>query len=150
MRAHFRHLRLIDSNDISNSLIQWVLTSIIVLWRFGSPPGFELSKWKLPWECEGSFPHTFLHSRASLLACNLASLCFGREPKVRVATTSMILFCPRWFFEWLWLLFRNMWTHFSMFFFFFFFSSIFNIAFVFYISTFNVGRTICRHTSHHD
>jgi hypothetical protein len=43
-----------------------------------------------------------------------------------------------------------MWTHFSMFFFFFFFSSIFNIAFVFYISTFNVGRTICRHTSHHD
>jgi hypothetical protein len=37
-------------------------------------------------ECEGSFPHTFLHSRASLLAHNLASPCIGCEPKAKVAT----------------------------------------------------------------
>ncbi len=24
-------------------------------------------KWELPWECEGSLPHTFLHSRESLM-----------------------------------------------------------------------------------
>jgi hypothetical protein len=35
------------------------------LWTFRSPPGFQLPRWKLPWECEGSFPHTFFHSWAS-------------------------------------------------------------------------------------
>jgi len=46
-----------------------------------------------PLGCEGSFPHTFLHSReyvvwflASFLACNLANPCLGREPKARVTT----------------------------------------------------------------
>jgi hypothetical protein len=48
------------------------------------------------WEWECSFSHTFLHSqpfrsmkcdfRASLLVHILTSLCFGREPKVRVVT----------------------------------------------------------------
>jgi hypothetical protein len=53
---------------------------IIALWRFGSLPGLHLPKWELPWECEGSFLHTFLHSPEHavcllgfLLAYNLAS-----------------------------------------------------------------------------
>jgi len=29
----------------------------------GSPSGFQFSKWEFTWECEGSFPHTLLHSR---------------------------------------------------------------------------------------
>jgi hypothetical protein len=35
------------------------LTLAIALWSFGSPPGLHLPKWELPWECEGSLPHTF-------------------------------------------------------------------------------------------
>jgi hypothetical protein len=72
----------------------WVLTPVIALWRFGSPLGLHLPKWELPWECEGSFPHTFLHSwehavwfSGFLLARNLASpFRPGREPKAKVAT----------------------------------------------------------------
>ncbi len=50
-------------NDIRNVSIQWVLTPKIALWGFKSPLGLQLPKWEFPWECEGSFPHTFLHSR---------------------------------------------------------------------------------------
>ncbi len=32
------------------------------LWTFKSPMGLKLPRWKLPWECEGSFPHIFVHS----------------------------------------------------------------------------------------
>ncbi len=39
----------------------------IGLWSFGSPPGLHLPKRELPWECEGSLPHTFLHSQESLM-----------------------------------------------------------------------------------
>jgi hypothetical protein len=46
-----------------NASIQWVLTPAIALWRFESPPGFQLPKWEFPWECEGWFPHILLHSR---------------------------------------------------------------------------------------
>jgi len=70
---------------IKNSLNHWVLTFIITLWTFRSPPRLQLPKWKLFWEYEGSFLHTFLYSQASLLAHNLAIPCLGREPKVRVA-----------------------------------------------------------------
>jgi len=63
------------------------LTLVIVLSTFRSPLGLQLPKWKLLWECEGSFPHTFLHSQASLLARNLTSPCLGREPKARVVTS---------------------------------------------------------------
>jgi hypothetical protein len=38
-----------------NSLIQWVLASVITLWRFKSPPRLQLPKWELTWECECSF-----------------------------------------------------------------------------------------------
>jgi len=31
--------------------------------ELGARQGLQLPKWKLPWECEGSFPHTFVHSR---------------------------------------------------------------------------------------
>jgi hypothetical protein len=37
------------------------LTPAIVFWKFKSPPRLQFPKWKLPWECEGSFHHTFLH-----------------------------------------------------------------------------------------
>jgi hypothetical protein len=49
--------------------------------KFGSSQGLHLPKWELPWECEGSFAHTFLHSReyvmwlpGFLLAHTLATL----------------------------------------------------------------------------
>jgi hypothetical protein len=67
------------------------LTLAITLWTFANPLGFHFPKWKLLWECEGSFPHTFLHFRASLLAHNLANFYFGREPKAKVATPSNTL-----------------------------------------------------------
>jgi hypothetical protein len=38
-------------------------TPAIALWKFGSPLGFQLPKGEFTWECEGSFPHTLLHSR---------------------------------------------------------------------------------------
>jgi hypothetical protein len=47
----------------------------------------------IPLGCEGSFPHTFSHSRkyvvwlsASLLACNLINPCLSHKPKAKVAT----------------------------------------------------------------
>jgi len=46
-----------------NSSIEWVLTPAFTLWKFGSPFGLQLPKWEFTWECEGSFPHTLLHSR---------------------------------------------------------------------------------------
>jgi hypothetical protein len=64
----------------------------------GSPPGLQLPKWKLLWECEGSFPHTFLHSRVSLLARNIASPCLGREPKAKVATSNVYI--SKWLRIW--------------------------------------------------
>jgi hypothetical protein len=36
---------------------------VVVLWKFESPPRRQFTKWDLIWECEGSFPHTLLHSR---------------------------------------------------------------------------------------
>jgi len=50
-------------NDIKKFSIEWVLTPKIAPWKFGSPSGLQFPKWKLTWECEGSFLHTFLHSR---------------------------------------------------------------------------------------
>jgi hypothetical protein len=44
------------------SSILWVLIPVIALWKFDSLPGLQLPKWELPWKCEGSFLHTFLHS----------------------------------------------------------------------------------------
>jgi hypothetical protein len=44
-----------------NAISHWVLTPVIALWSFGSPPRLHLPKWELPWECEGSFPHSPSH-----------------------------------------------------------------------------------------
>jgi len=55
-----------DFNDIKNATNHWVVTPVITPWIFGSPLGLHLPKWELPWENEGSLPHTpshFLHSR---------------------------------------------------------------------------------------
>jgi hypothetical protein len=97
------------SNDIKNSLIPWVLTPAITLWRFKSPSGLQLPRWELNWECGGSSPHTFLHSREhemwfpnSLLARTFASPCLDREPKAKVATFSPTRGrgqCPHWQLE---------------------------------------------------
>jgi len=46
-----------------NSLNHWVLAFAIILWTFVSPPRLQLPTWEFTWECEGSFPHTLLHSR---------------------------------------------------------------------------------------
>ncbi len=57
------------SNDIRNSLIQWVLTFAMALWKLSYTPKSM--------RCD---------SRASLLARTLTSPCLGCEPKARVAT----------------------------------------------------------------
>jgi len=61
--------------------------------KFWESTGLHLPKWELPWECEGSLPHTLLHSRESLMWLSgfpwpapLQPLCLGRKPKARVAT----------------------------------------------------------------
>jgi hypothetical protein len=71
-------------------LNQWVLTPAIALWKF--------PKWEFTWECEGSFPHTLLHSQEHemwlpsfpLGPRNLANLCLGHEPKAKVATITIV------------------------------------------------------------
>jgi hypothetical protein len=65
--------------------MQGLLTSAIALWRFGTPLGLQLPKWKLTWECESSSSH----SLTLLLARTLANLRFGREPKAKVTTIIM-------------------------------------------------------------
>jgi hypothetical protein len=45
-------------------------------WTFGSPPGLQLPTWEFTLECEGSFPHTLLHSQGhenATLRLNLGS-----------------------------------------------------------------------------
>jgi hypothetical protein len=67
---------------------------VIALWRFGSPLGVQFPKRELTWECEGSFLHILRGMRcdswATLLACTLASRCFGHEPKVRVVIKNVL------------------------------------------------------------
>jgi len=69
------------------------LTFVIVFWTFRSTPKLQFPKWKLPWKCEGLFPHTLFtpgsmwhDSQASLLAHNLTTSCLGHEPKAKVTT----------------------------------------------------------------
>jgi hypothetical protein len=72
----------------------WPLQNSMGSWsHFGnwSPSGLQFPKWKLVLECEGSFPHTLLHSREHevwlsdfLLAYNLANPCFGRNLRLRL------------------------------------------------------------------
>jgi len=62
--------------------MQGVLTFAIALLRFGNPPGFQLPKWELTWECESSFSHTLTF----LWAHTLANLYLGHKPEARVVT----------------------------------------------------------------
>jgi len=50
--------------------IHWVLIPTIALWTFGSLSEFQLPMWELLWECEGLFPHTFLHFPLGPQLCN--------------------------------------------------------------------------------
>jgi len=85
--------------DIYVSIIfQWykeilnplVLTPVIVLWKFGSPPRLQIPKMEAPLGVWGFIPsHTFTLG-LPLLACNLTSHCLGHKPKVRVATIGML------------------------------------------------------------
>jgi len=77
-------------NDIRNFLIQWVLTLVISLWRFGSPLGLQFPKWEFIWGCGGSFPHTLLHSgsmkcdsRAHSWPTPLQALALVSSPRLR-------------------------------------------------------------------
>jgi len=70
---------------------------LTILWKFGSPSGFQLPKWELTWSVEvHSFTFSYIlrsmkcDSQVSLLACTFASPCFGCEPKTRVATSSTV------------------------------------------------------------
>ncbi len=42
----------------------------------------KLPKWKLSWECEGSFPHTFLHSQASSWLATLQAFTLVTSPRL--------------------------------------------------------------------
>ncbi len=46
----------------------------------------QLPSWELTWECESSSSH----SLTLLLARTLVSLCLGRKPKAKVATTKLL------------------------------------------------------------
>jgi hypothetical protein len=61
------------------------LTPAITLWRFGSPPGFQIPK-VAPLGVWRFIPSHFPSLLGFLLAHNLASPCLGHEPKARVAT----------------------------------------------------------------
>jgi hypothetical protein len=89
-------------NDIKKSSSYGVLTLIIALWKFGGSTGLHLPKWELFWVW-GFIPSHFPTFSG---ACNvtfglpfwpatLQALCFGREPKPRVAT-SMLLMTILW------------------------------------------------------
>jgi len=64
-----------------NVTSHWGLTPEIALWSFGSPPGLHLPKWELPWECEGSLPHTPSHFLTLLGVCDVTpGLFLGPHP----------------------------------------------------------------------
>jgi hypothetical protein len=85
-------------NDIRNSSIQWVLTLVIVFWKFESSSKLQLPKWEFTWSVE-VHSRTLFHTlgsmkcdpRASLLACTFISPNFGREPKANVMTLYIYL-----------------------------------------------------------
>ncbi len=72
-------------NDIRNSSIQWVLTPAIALWK--SQSGSSLGSVRVHSLTLSYIPESMkCDFRASFLACNLASICLGYEPKFQVAT----------------------------------------------------------------
>jgi hypothetical protein len=95
MRTHF-DIYVPRAFQWYNFSIKWVLTPTIALWRFGSPLGFQLPKVGVHLECEGSFPHTLLHSRENemwlpgfIFGPHLRKPLLGHEPKARVTTLQL-------------------------------------------------------------
>jgi hypothetical protein len=83
-------------NDIKNVTSYWVLTPEIVLWSFRNPLRLHLPEWELPWECEGSFPHTPSHFLTLLGVCDVTlGLLFGSHPCDLFALTPGLLFGPQ-------------------------------------------------------
>ncbi len=83
-------------NDMRNSSRHLVLTHVIALWRFKSPPGFHLSSGS----CLGSvkvhsltFSYTPENMRcdswASSWLATLQPFCLGHKPKAKVVTSSL-------------------------------------------------------------
>jgi hypothetical protein len=62
--------------------MQWVLTLVITLLNFRSSPGLQLPKWGFPWECEGLFPHTHLHSHFPFWLATLEPLALVASPRL--------------------------------------------------------------------
>jgi hypothetical protein len=75
---------------------------------------------------------------------NLFTMSFFWWPFGYGVWTFMKLFCPRWFYEYLWLLCQCMWAHCLRSY------STFNITFSFSIPTLNIGEVVWKHMSHHD
>jgi hypothetical protein len=96
-----------------------------------------------------SFVDVFHLETKVILDWETFGFCFGlfitsffRWPFGYGVWTSMRVFCPRWLCECFRFLFQAMWAHCSR------SCSTFNIMFVFYILTFNIGEIIWRHTSY--
>jgi hypothetical protein len=76
-----------------NSLIHWILTFALALWKFGNPPGLQIPKWELTLECEGYFLHTLLHFRGHEVW--LPGFPLGSQPckpKAKVATKAHVVY----------------------------------------------------------
>jgi hypothetical protein len=76
---------------MKNSSIRWVLTLAIVFWKLGTQIpkiGAHLGVWVFILTLSYTLGSMRCDSQASLLARALASLCFGREPKARVVTST--------------------------------------------------------------
>ncbi len=74
---------------MSQAIAIWSFKSVFEVW--GVYSGLQLPQWEFTWECEGELlciPESmWCDSRVSLLARNLATLCLGRKPKPKVATS---------------------------------------------------------------
>jgi hypothetical protein len=88
------------SNGIKNSFSHGVLTPEIAFWKFRSPPELQLSKLNSLGSVRVHFPSlscTFgsmrNDSRAPSWPTTLQPLCFGREPKAKVATVMNTSLC---------------------------------------------------------
>jgi hypothetical protein len=88
------------------------------------------------------FHDIFNDIKSTPISFNSSITCHGRKI-ITIKNIYKIVY-PRWFYKWFQFIFWSMWTHCSR------SCSTFSIMFVFYILTFNVGKTIWRHMFHCD